>query len=93
MIPILTNFDIHATTRTAFSARGLKQVDWFRVVTELRGRGHSLETISKAIDVPKSTIHRWTDGAVPNYTDGLALMDLWRETMTSPPMTVKRPRM
>jgi hypothetical protein len=63
-------------------------VDWFRIVTELRGRGHSLETIAKHIGVHKTTVHGWVNGSTPNYMDGVALMDLWETTITQVPLTL-----
>jgi len=92
VIPILTNFKIDATKpREAFLARHRMQtqVDWYRLITELRGRGHSLATISKAIDVPKHTINGWANGSSPNYTDGLAIIDFWAEEMANPPVTLR----
>ena len=87
--PILTNFDIDDKKPLgSFSERHKmqQQVDWFRVITELRGRGYSLATLSVAIDVPRSSINNWTNGITPNYTDGLALIDLWTDVMSKPPL-------
>lgn len=82
----MTNFDIGAKTRTAFSARVDRQVDWFRVLVELKGRGWTLDSISEAIDVPRTTIHAWTDKTTPSHMDGIALIDLWEAVLSKPPM-------
>jgi len=87
MTPILTNFDIDDKTRVAFSARADRKVDWFRVLVELKGRGWTLDSISEAIDVPRTTVHSWTtDTSSPRYIDGIALIDLWEAVVCSPPM-------
>jgi hypothetical protein len=62
------------------------RVDWFRLMVEICGRGHSIYSIADAIDVPRTTVMNWRAGAEPKYSDGAALMELWRQTMSSPPM-------
>ena len=87
MNPILTNFNIDAKTRLAFSARQDRQIDWFRVLVELKGRGWTLDSISEAIGVPRTTVHSWTtDQSSPRYIDGIALMDLWDAVVATPPV-------
>lgn len=87
MVAILTNFNIDAKTRIAFSARQDRQIDWFRVIVELKGRGYTLDKISSSIGVPRTTVHSWTtDTCSPRYIDGIALMDLWETVVASPPI-------
>jgi hypothetical protein len=59
-------------------------VDWFRVVEDVCRRGHTLATISVAIDVPRTTIIGWRQGATPKHPDGERMLALWREVMIPP---------
>lgn len=53
-------------------------VNWFRIIVELGTQGAvTLRQISRAIDVPKTTIIGWKAGAEPRHSDGERLMALW----------------
>ena len=61
-------------------------IDWPRVLIELGGRGLTLEGIAETIGAPRTTVIGWKNGNhEPRYTDGNALMNLWRKTMATPP--------
>lgn len=56
--------------------------DWFRVICDLSRLGWSEYRISAAINVPKSTLIGWKQGAEPRYNDGQQLLNLWFSEMT-----------
>jgi hypothetical protein len=54
-----------------------EQVDWFRVQVDLGRAGWSLRKISRSIDIPRSTLDGWKQGARAPLEDGLKLAELW----------------
>lgn len=58
-------------------------VDWFRVICDLSKAGWPESRIAAAINVPKSTLSGWKQGAEPRYGDGQALLDLWSKETRS----------
>lgn len=87
---ILTNFNIHDKTRISFCAAMKMQqsIDWFRVIHELKGRGWTLEKIGNHVDASKNTVHYWASGVTsPRFPQGVALIDLWSDVMSNPPVT------
>ena len=53
-------------------------VDWFRVLAELRRAGMSQCAVAKAIQVPRDRLKEWARGKSPRYDDGRVLLMLWR---------------
>jgi hypothetical protein len=76
----LTNFDIGFTLKELFAGGRMTEirVDWFRVITDICRKGHTLESIGAHIGTCKQTVHRWKEGSEPSYKDGAALVELWR---------------
>lgn len=52
-------------------------VDWERVITEVRQRGLSTNTIARYIDVPRRTLGAWMDGCQPAHDAGERLIAVW----------------
>jgi hypothetical protein len=52
-------------------------VDWFRVIIDVCGEGHTHSTIAMACGTAKSTVQGWKQGATPRWEEGDALIDLW----------------
>ena len=53
------------------------KIDWFRVIVDLERSGYSFTSIATVIDVARSTIIGWKQGAAPRWEDGECLLDLW----------------
>lgn len=53
------------------------KVDWFRVLTDLTRAGCSLQQIADELDISKSTLLGWKQGASPRHHSGEALIELW----------------
>lgn len=56
---------------------GPKRIDWFRVITEVLRCGHSIQSTADAIDVARTTLIGWKQGAEPRYSEGERLVLLW----------------
>lgn len=54
------------------------RISWFRVFNELKAAGWSLYRIENELDIAKSTLNGWKDGAEPKHTDGEMLIKLWQ---------------
>lgn len=55
-------------------------VDWFQIITDLSRHGLKAKTIAIRIDVPRSTLLGWKQGAEPRWSEGQRLIDLWCAT-------------
>ncbi|MBT0726806.1 hypothetical protein HGT73_05315 [Rosenbergiella australiborealis] len=53
------------------------KIDWFRVITDITRKGIPLQAIAKELDVSKSAIIGWKQGAAPNHHTGEALINFW----------------
>lgn len=56
-----------------------KFIDWFQVIAMLRKAGYSVQSISDAIKVPRTTLIGWKQGAEPRYSEGERLIAFWCE--------------
>ncbi|MBD9459133.1 hypothetical protein IB241_15730 [Pseudomonas sp. PDM05] len=56
-----------------------KRVDWFKVITGLTNTGYSLNTVSAAVGVARTTLIGWKQGAEPRYTEGERLVSFWSQ--------------
>lgn len=52
-------------------------VDWFSVITLLLRSGYSLASVAAHVQVPKSTLIGWKQGAEPRYSEGERLIAFW----------------
>ena len=56
-----------------------QRVDWWRLLEDLRRTGLSLEAISGAVSIPKSTLLGYRNlDAEPKHADGTLLVALWK---------------
>ncbi|WP_025245190.1 hypothetical protein [Candidatus Sodalis pierantonius] len=53
------------------------KTDWFRVINDITRAGIPLQEIARELDVSKSAIIGWKQGAAPNHHTGEALTDFW----------------
>jgi transposase-like protein len=53
------------------------KTDWFRVINDITRSGIPLQEIARELDVSKSAIIGWKQGAAPNHHTGEALIDFW----------------
>ena len=53
------------------------KTDWFRVISDITRTGILLHEIARELDVSKSAIIGWKQGAAPNHHTGEALIDFW----------------
>ncbi|EBD0592307.1 hypothetical protein ACFWQX_004269 [Salmonella enterica] len=53
------------------------KTDWFRVINDITRSGIPLQKIARELDVSKSAIIGWKQGAAPNHHTGEALIDFW----------------
>lgn len=54
-----------------------QRVDWQRVLLDLRGQSVGHRRLSVLLQVPKSTIDGWANGAEPRHADGERLVVAW----------------
>lgn len=57
-----------------------KLVDWFKILTELKGAGISNAEVARRLKVPATTVNSWRYGTEPNYSDGYRLIELHANT-------------
>lgn len=65
-----------------------QRIDWGRIIMDLGSRGYTLERIANSIGLAASSVHQVKSGTEPRYTEGSALLNLWREVMADLPMQV-----
>ncbi|WP_447716867.1 hypothetical protein [Pluralibacter gergoviae] len=53
------------------------KTDWLRVVTDITNTGISLQELAGGLDVSKSAVIGWKQGAAPNHHTGEALIAVW----------------
>ena len=53
------------------------EVDWLRVLADLRHLGMTDLEVGKRIGVPRRTVAGWKNGGEPRFGDGMALARLW----------------
>ena len=56
---------------------GDERVDWFRVITELQGAGHSYRAIGTRLGVSDVAVLGWRTGSQPRHDHGERLLDMW----------------
>lgn len=59
----------------------VKRIDWFRVITMVLRGGYSIQTAADTINVARTTVIGWKQGAEPRYTEGERLVSLWCRAM------------
>lgn len=60
------------------------QIDWFRILADLRNSGMSHCDVSRAIGVPRTRIKEWwLNGRSPRFDDGALLVMLWLDRCKS----------
>lgn len=59
------------------SRPGPKRIDWFRVITMVLRSGYSIQSAADSIDVARTTLIGWKQGAEPRYSEGERLVLLW----------------
>lgn len=66
------------------------RIDWWHMIEDLRRTGLSIDGISDATEIPKSTILGYRNlDAEPKHADGEQLKQLWLRRMV-PPLPMKR---
>lgn len=54
------------------------QIDWFRILADLRNAGMNHCQIAKEINVPRTRLKEWwLNGRTPKFDDGALLVLLW----------------
>lgn len=61
-----------------------KHLDWFQVISDLSRHGYSSKAIADRIEVPKSTLLGWKQGAEPRYSEGRRLIEFWCDITGKP---------
>lgn len=51
--------------------------DWSAIIDSLQRQGLSFVQLSRCTGIPRATLHRFSDGAIPKHADGEALVDFW----------------
>lgn len=59
-------------------------LDWFQVISDLSRHGFTAKAIADRIDVPKSTLLGWKQGAEPRYSEGRRLIEFWCDITGKP---------
>ncbi|ARJ42896.1 hypothetical protein B1H58_13255 [Pantoea alhagi] len=54
------------------------KTDWFRVITDITRCGVPIHEIARELDVSKSAVIGWKQGAEPGHSKGEALIEFWR---------------
>lgn len=55
------------------------RIDWFRILTQLKGEGYSLYSVAHFTEIPKSTLIGYKQGAEPRFHDGTRLLQFWAQ--------------
>ncbi|KFC08515.1 hypothetical protein GTGU_01432 [Trabulsiella guamensis ATCC 49490] len=53
------------------------QTNWRQVINDIHSSGASLLSIAESLNVAKTTLLGWREGATPNHHYGEALLELW----------------
>lgn len=53
------------------------RIDWFRVLADLNYQGLRSQQIADRIQVARTTVVGWKQGAEPKHADGETLLELW----------------
>lgn len=53
------------------------KTDWFRIISDITRSGIPLQEIARELDVSKSAVIGWKQGAAPTHHTGEALIDFW----------------
>lgn len=74
------------------NSRQVPRIEWFKVLVELQNHNLPVESVAKHIEVAKSTVLGWKQGAEPRHGDGELLLALWehvtgRSRTTAPRIT------
>jgi hypothetical protein len=55
----------------------LPRIDWFAVLVEFRRRGITDNALSAQVNIPRTTLIGYKQGAEPKHADGERLVRLW----------------
>ncbi|AYR26906.1 hypothetical protein RC54_03910 [Herbaspirillum rubrisubalbicans] len=55
------------------------RIDWFNVFADLKRAGWSMYRIDEQLNISKSTLMGWKEGAEPKHFDGERLIQLWTD--------------
>ncbi|UWX04609.1 hypothetical protein H1235_07960 [Pseudoxanthomonas sp. NC8] len=53
------------------------RIDWFRVLADLQRAGVPMQSLSRLLHIPYSTIAGWRQGSEPKFIDGERLLQAW----------------
>ena len=59
-------------------------VCWAAVLADLCGGRVSSHAIARSLDIPRSTLRGWLDGAQPGHADGERVIVLWMRVTGKP---------
>ena len=62
----------------------LDPVCWPAVLADLCGGRISSHAIARSLDIPRSTLRGWLDGAQPGHADGERVLVLWMQITGKP---------
>jgi lambda repressor-like predicted transcriptional regulator len=51
--------------------------DWAAIIDALQRQGLAFSRLSRCTGIPRATLHRFSDGAIPKHADGEALLAFW----------------
>lgn len=51
--------------------------DWCAMIEDLRRQGLSFRVLARMTGIPRATLERFRDGAMPKHPDGEALVAFW----------------
>lgn len=60
-----------------------QRIDWFRVITDVLRNGYSIQRAADEINVARTTLIGWRQGAEPRYSEGERLVLLWCKSTDS----------
>lgn len=59
-------------------------VCWPAVLADLCGGTLAVHAVARKLDVPRSTLRGWIDGAQPGHADGERVLAMWMRTTGKP---------
>lgn len=57
------------------------QVDWFRLIVQLKSQGYSLYAVAHFTGISKDSLFGYKQGSQPSYHRGVTLLQFWSEVM------------
>ncbi len=62
----------------------INPVCWAAVLADLCGGRQSSHVIARTLDIPRSTLRGWLDGAQPGHAEGERVLALWMQITGKP---------